>query len=429
MEHLPTRTSVHVVRAQMRTGGSLEAARWVGLGLVVSGVLLTVVGSGLVALLGALPIVGGGGLYLVATVRWWDLAVDTALAIGAQDDRSARTPAWRPTVSVADVRSARRGALWLGASLSVLALVAGVGSWAIPTLEPDRPQAVLQDAAAEPLPMPTPTTTSTPTGGAPRGARGLPVAPFAVERGAVRIAQFDEEDAWAAVCEAAMGDSDCLAWGIVASIECDLHVTIGFADSETGPVTRTQERSVRVRPGTPAFLASVASEQWSGIEAAGCRPRPEIDDHVATWFPTQDHEAQPEGCWSLGCIGFDLIPDRDCPSADVQFSVFDDYGRLGNPHDLVVSVDLHADEPLTVWAGGVESFEGDAVLTRISCVAAPDDDSTPSSIEGVAASRTTLGATMTTRTSSNPTSMRPKRARAASASTPSSPKRKCSRLR
>ncbi|WP_153001744.1 hypothetical protein [Curtobacterium oceanosedimentum] len=369
MGHLPMRTSVRVMRAQMPSRRPIEVARWVGLGLVVAGVLLSVVGSGVVALLGALPIVAGGALYVVATVRWWDRAVDTALVIGARDDRSARSAGRRPTVFVTDVRSARRVALWLAAVLPALALVAGIGSWAIPALEPTSAPAI--PAAAPPsTPSPTPATA------APRGARGLPVAPFTVEDGAVRIAQIDDEDAWAAVCEAAMGDSDCQAWGVASTIECDLQMTISFASTETGPVTRTQERSVRVRPGTPAYLASVAAEPWSGIEAARCQPRPEIDDHVATWFATQDYEAQPEGCWSLGCIGFDVIPERDCPAADVQYSVFDDYGRLGNPHDLVVPVELHADELVTVWAGGVESFAGDAVLTRISCPGADDDRTT-----------------------------------------------------
>lgn len=182
VEHLPMRTSVHVVRAQMRTGGSLEAAR---------------------------PLVGPRRRHGTG---------DRCAGRPLLGHRGGARPSPSPTCAAPD------GALWLGASLSILALVAGVGSWVTPTPEPDRPQAVLLDAAAEPLPTPTPTTTSTPTGGAPRGARGLPVAPFTVEGGAVRIAQFDEEDAWAAICEAAMGDSDCLAWGIVASIECDLLV-------------------------------------------------------------------------------------------------------------------------------------------------------------------------------------------------------------
>lgn len=153
----------------------------------------------------------------------------------------------------------------------------------------------------------------------------------------------------------------------VCAVDCDLEATVSFADTETGPVTRTEVRSVRVRPGTAAFFASVGEEPWSSIDAAGCRPRPDVDAGVATWFETLDHEAEPEGCWDAGCIGFDVIPHQDCAQADVQFAVYDDYGALGNPHDLVIPLELREGVTVTAWAGGIDSFEGDAVLTRISC--------------------------------------------------------------
>ncbi|WP_146234100.1 hypothetical protein [Curtobacterium sp. MCPF17_046] len=361
------RTSVHVVRAMMPAyRWQYETLRWVGLGLVVVGVVLSVLGTGIVGVLAVVPVLGGGALFTVSSVRWWKLAVDTARAIRAQDDLRTRPLAAHPTVSVAAVSSARRIALVLSATLSVLALVVGIGGQGLPAPVPAQSTAARSAVVDEPTPTPTPTVAAT------RGARGFPVPPFAVEGGAVRIGQVEDEDAWWALCGAAMGDSDCLAWGVVAAVECDLEVTVSFADTETGPIARTEERSVRVRPGTPAFIASVGAESWSSIDAAGCRPRPEIDDHVATWFPTLDHEAQPEGCWDLGCVGFDVIPGRDCARADVQFAVYDGYGATGNPHDLVIPVELHEDVPLTVWAGGVESFEGDAVLTRISCPAEPD---------------------------------------------------------
>lgn len=363
------RTSVHVVRAMMPASRRrYQALQWVGLGLVVVGVVLAVLGTGIVGVFAVVVVLGGGVLLTVSSARWWNLAVDTARSIRAEDDPRAWPFTDHPTVLVAAMSRARRTTLLLSATLSALALVAGIGSWGLPAPDPAQPTVAISAVGDEPVSTPTSTGIST------RGAHGLPVSPFDVEGEGVRIGQVEDEDAWWALCGAAMGDSDCLAWGVVASVECDLDVTIGFADTETGPSARTEERSVRVRPGTPAFIASVGEETWSSIDAAECRPRPDVDDHVATWFPTLDYEAQPEGCWDLGCIGFDVIPSRDCPRADVQFAVYDGYGGTGNPHDLVIPVELQEDVPTTVWAGGVESFEGDAVLTRISCQVQPNVD-------------------------------------------------------
>ena len=350
------------------SGRRYEALRWVGLGLIVLGVVLAVLETGTIGVFAMVLVLGGGVLFTVSSARWWNLAVDTARSIRAGGDPRAWLSADHPTVLVAAVSRARRFALVLSATLSALALVAGIGSPRLPALDPAEPPATNSAVGEEPVSTPTPTGIST------RGAHGLPVSPFDVEGEGVRIGQVEDEDAWWALCGAAMGDSDCLAWGVVASVECDLAVTISFADTETGPIARTEERSVRVRPGTPAFIASVGEETWSSIDAAECRPRPDVDDHVATWFSTLDYEAQPEGCWDLGCIGFDVIPSRDCPRADVQFAVYDGYGGTGNPHDLVIPVELQEDVPTTVWAGGVESFEGDAVLTRISCRVQPNVD-------------------------------------------------------
>lgn len=343
-----------------------EAARWAGLGLVVVGlaavgVVLTVGGPHLVGVLALVPIVAGAALFTVSSVRWWDLAVATARAHRIEHQLA--------------VDRGRRGALALAATLSVLALVVGVAGGALPALRPAQPGAAPVAVATGPAPRttpspeqaPEPTSGPTTSGGGTRGAEGFPVPPFPVEDGAVTIGQVDDEDAWWAVCGAVMGDSDCSAWGVVSSIECDLEVVFGFADSETGPTERTEVRSVRVRPGTAAFVAAVAEETWTSVDAATCRPRPDVDDSVAVWTPTRDYEVEPEGCWDPGCIGFDLIPTRDCARADVQFAVYDEYGGLGNPHDLVTAIELHDDVPVTVWAGGIDSFEGDAVLTRISC--------------------------------------------------------------
>lgn len=340
-----------------------ETWRWIGLGLVVAGVLLSVVGTGVVGVLAVVPIVTGGALFTVSSVRWWDLAVDTARSF--QADQAVRSPQLedRATVSVAAVSSARRSAVVLGAALSVLALGAGVAGSVLPVLGSTQADGASLAAVDEPAPLSTATPTTVPT----RGAHGSPVGPVAVADGTVQIGQVDDEEAWSAVCGAVSSDSGCSAWAVVASGECDLDVTIGFADTQHGATTRTELRSVRVRPGTPVFVASVGDELWSGIESAACRSQPAVDEHVATWFATDDPEAAPEECWELGCIGFDVLPSRDCPQADVQFAVYDDYGGLGNPHDLVVPLELHEGTPVTAWASGTESFEGDAVLTRVSC--------------------------------------------------------------
>lgn len=364
MSRLTPRTPVDVVRPFMPTERRrYETWRWIGLGLLVVGVVLAVVRAEAVGILVVIPIVLGGVLFTVSSIRWWNLAVDTAWSL------QTWPRAGQPTVSVAGVVSARRVAVALSAALAVLALVAGIGRAVLPAFTPTQTAAPLRTVLDEthPTPAPTATPTPTPTVAAARGAHGFPVAPFAVEGGAVRIGQVEDEDAWWAVCGSAMGDSDCLAWGVVASVDCDLEATVSFADTETGPVTRTEVRSVRVRPGTAAFFASVGEEPWSSIDAAGCRPRPDVDAGVATWFETLDHEAEPEGCWDAGCIGFDVIPHQDCAQADVQFAVYDDYGALGNPHDLVIPLELREGVTVTAWAGGIDSFEGDAVLTRISC--------------------------------------------------------------
>lgn len=363
------RTSVHVVRAMMPASRRhYEALSCVGLGLVVVGVVLAVLGTGIIGVFAVVVVLGGGVLFTVSSARWWNLAVDTARSIRVEDAPRAWPFTDHPAILVAAMSRARRTALVISATLSALALVAGIGSSGLPALNPAQPTAAFSAVGDEPVSTPPPAGIST------RGAHGFPVSPFDVEGEGVRIGQVEDEDAWWALCGAAMGDSDCLAWGVVASVECDLDVTISFADTETGPSTRTEERSVRVRPGTPAFIASVAEETWSSIDAAECRQRPDVDDHVATWFPTLDYEAQPEGCWDLGCIGFDVIPSHDCPRADVQFAVYDGYGGTGNPHDLLIPVELQEDVPTTVWAGGIESFEGDAVLTRISCHVEPNVD-------------------------------------------------------
>ena len=75
------------------------------------------------------------------------------------------------------------------------------------------------------------------------------------------------------------------------------------------------------------------------------------------------------------------------PRADVQFAVYDDYGGAGNPHDLVIPVELQEDVPTFVWAGGVESFEGDAVLTRVSCQVQSNVDRAAASDRGSPAGR------------------------------------------
>lgn len=355
-----------------------EALRWAGLGLIVLGVALTMSGTGIVSMLALAPIVGGGSLFVLSSVWWWQLAVDTAQDHRAQDESRRWPPAGYPVPSVGAVSSARRIALVCSTGLAVLALVVGVGSWGLPLLDPTRSPvarpvvrepAPLSTASTTPVPTPTPdvTSNSIPAGTAARGSHDDPVAPFTIDGRTVGMGQVEDEDASWAACSSVIGDSGCFAWGIAASVECDLELTIGFADSESGPLLRTEERSVRLRPGTPALLASVGSEAWTSIESASCVPRPEIDDSVATWFATQDYEVEPEGCWDIQCVGFDVIPAQDCRLADVQFSVFDDYGDVGNPHDVVIPLALHNGVTVTAWAGGIDSFEGDAVLTRITC--------------------------------------------------------------
>ncbi|OIH94216.1 hypothetical protein BIU92_07250 [Curtobacterium sp. MCBA15_003] len=240
-----------------------ETWRWIGLGLVVAGVLLSVVGTGAVGVLAVVPIVTGGALFTVSSVRWWDLAVDTARSF--QAGQAVRTPQLedRATVSVAAVSSARRSAVVLGATLSVLALGAGVAGSVLPVLGSTQADGASPAAVDAPAPL----STATPTTAPARGAHGSPVGPFAVADGTVQIGQVDDEEAWSAVCGAVSSDSGCSAWAVVAANECDLDVTIGFADTQHGATTRTELRSVRVRPGTPVFVASVGDELWSGIES------------------------------------------------------------------------------------------------------------------------------------------------------------------
>ncbi|WIB36119.1 hypothetical protein [Curtobacterium sp. MCJR17_043] len=327
-----------------------ETLRWVGLGLVVVGVVLSVLGTG-----GRRRARRGPGPGRWRAVHRVDRpVVEPRRRHRTGDPRPGRPPrlAGRRRPDGLRRRREQRSAGRAGAQRDPLGPGArgGAGAQGLPAPVPAQSTAARPAVVGEPTP--------TPTVAATRGARGFPVPPFAVEGGAVRIGQVEDEDAWWALCGAAMGDSDCLAWGVVASVECDLDLTISFADTETGPIARTEVRSVRVRPGTPAFIASVGEESWSSIDAAGCRPRPVIDDHVATWFPTLDHEAQPEGCWDLGCVGFDVIPGRDCARADVQFAVYDDYGATGNPHDLVIPVELHEDVPPHRLGGRRREFRG-----------------------------------------------------------------------
>ena len=376
----------------------------IGFGLLALGIVLAVVlaVTGAPAVFALVPIGVGAGLSVVSCVRWWDLARSTERVVAAESAatrrdavlvhaRSARpdldaeqavaawtaaawgataasplvvapeTPATRPARPTSAVGSAR-AAVGVTAGLAAIALVVGAGAGVAPVAVGalDASQDIargMQDGLG--------------SGVDPQDAE-----PFTSDDGTVTVTEAD--DAWDDTCGTTPGDGGCWTWQVASTKTCNLEVTIGFADTLTGDDTRTVRREVQVSKDRPLYIAEPGDEDYSGIEATSCATSlphrlvtGESDDPIADgdW---------PEGCDTSGCVGWVLHPEADCTDASVQFVVDDSDGPLEDPHDLVVSAELHAGKPVTVVAGGVPDDDGTASIVQATCAVtggAPTDPS------------------------------------------------------
>ncbi|SBN62365.1 hypothetical protein GA0004736_1266 [Curtobacterium sp. 9128] len=335
-----------------------------GLVLLVLGIVGVVVltAADVPAVFAVAPIAAGGALYVVSCVRWWDLATDTARSIAATAGVWGSTSVSAPAARAGFGRSARV-ATGITAAIAAAALVVGASAGVAP---------VVTDAGQS-------------LAGVVGSARGdLPedeelAAPYTSDDGQIDITQVSD-DAWDATCAATPGDSNCWSWEVDALTDCDLSVTIGFADTALGDDTRTVTRAVHVSAGRPLYIAELGDEDYSGIDTASCLGdvphRVDVDQTPADDFA---YEEQPDGCDLTGCIGWTLRPGEDCADASVQFLVTDEWRDVPDPHDLVIGAPLQSSVPVTVFAGGVESFAGDATITQITCSSsdAPDADAQP----------------------------------------------------
>lgn len=345
----------------------IELLGGLGFLLLVVGMVGAVVLSldGVPAAFAVAPIVAGAALSVVACVRWWDLAAETARGIGtggAAWGSSTSPPPDSSGTGRAGFGRSPGVATGITAAIAAVVIVLG-GSAAV--------QPVVADAGRS--------FASTFT---EAGSDDLAL-PYTSDDGTIDVTLIDG-DAWDATCAATPGDQDCWTWEVDAVTSCEVAVTIGFATTETGPDTRSVTRAVRVTADRPLYIAELGDEVFAGIESAECLPRSahEID---VTQTPADDmaYESAPDGCDITGCVGFVLVPEEDCANASVQFLVADEWYDVPDPHDLVVDAELHSGEPTTVFAGGVESFEGTATLAHVTC-AVTDPTDTPTDEEPTA---------------------------------------------
>lgn len=341
----------------------IEVLGAAGLVLLLLGIVAVVVLTAVdvPAVLAVAPIAAGGALYVVACVRWWDLAADTARSIAATAEVWGSASVTAPAARAGFGRSSRV-ATGITAAIAAVAIVLG-GSAAVQPVVADAGRSfasTFTEAESDELAL-----------------------PYTSDDGTIDVTQIDG-DAWDATCAATPGDQDCWTWKVDAVTSCEVAVTIGFATTATGPDTRSVTRAVRVTADRPLYIAELGDEVFAGIESAACLPRSahEID---VTQTPADDmaYESAPDGCDITGCVGFVLVPQEDCANASVQFLVADEWYDVPDPHDLVVAAELHAGEPTTVFAGGVESFEGTATLAHVTC-AVTDATDTPTDEEPTA---------------------------------------------
>ncbi|MGU3410460.1 hypothetical protein ACLBWP_10150 [Microbacterium sp. M1A1_1b] len=382
----------------------LAAVGGVGVGLLALGIVLAVVltASDAPAVFALVPLALGAALWVVPCVRWWDLAATTERALAAE------SAARRPGAVLEHARAARPD---LGADQAVAAWTAA--AWGVETAAPLEAPAVRSarpvsaagflrasrtatgvtvvlaavalvvgaGAGVAPVAVRALDTGQTIARGMQDGAGGdAPdtAAPFTSDDGTVTVTEDD--DAWDDTCGTTPGDGGCWTWQVTSTKTCNLEVTIGFADTLTGDDTRTVRRTVQVSKDRPLYIAEPGDEDYSGIEATTCATAlphrlvtGESDDPIA------DSE-WPEGCDASGCVGWVLHPEADCTDASVQFLVDDSDGPLEDPHDLVVSAELHAGDPVTVVAGGVPDDDGTASIVQVTCAVTGGAPADPSAL-------------------------------------------------
>jgi hypothetical protein len=210
-------------------------------------------------------------------------------------------------------------------------------------------------------------------------------APYTSDDGAVKVTAYaDDSDAWDATCGASFGDEYCWAYAVKSTQTCDARVVIGFGNEEDGSdEVRTSTRVVHLTAGRVLVVAEPGDEAYSGVDSVACgAAAPAALDVDVTAAETEAGDAVwTGGCDDTGCATFTIDSRQECGDATVQLEVHGSYGKLKDPHDLVVSVPLHVGAPQPVFAGGVDD-DRSAKVTAVTCTAGGDTPETGSGDAG-----------------------------------------------
>jgi hypothetical protein len=282
-------------------------------------------------------------------------------------------PRPRAALAPASLRRANHAAFGLTAGAAAFLLVVGASAAVAPVVR------ALQDGAGSTLALGlqddgTGTGTGDPSGPtAPATPDGSEDAPWTSDDGTITASFITDDDTWQATCGTVdFADADsCSAWQFAGECDGPAKVTIGFSETEGGDDVRTDTRTVSLRSDEPLVLVETSTEEWSSIQDATCSA-PVKSPVAMTRTPLDSDDADadgswPDGCVDFGCAGWELTPDADCPSASVQFSVWEETGDLPAPHQVVVPTALHSGDPVDVWAGGAWSSDDDATLVGVTC--------------------------------------------------------------